>query len=69
MAYKARAPRLGTGAARKSDHVGTAIAPSNIIPQTSVQDIVSAVVAERYRLPAHLARLVCELAQIGGRFA
>lgn len=66
MAFKTRAPRLGTGAARKSDHVGAAIISSNTTSQASIQDIAAAVVAERYRLPPHLARLVCELAHIGG---
>lgn len=43
---------------------------SRIGRQFSVeQDIASAVIAERYRLTPCMARLICQLASIGGRLA
>jgi hypothetical protein len=36
-------------------------------PDDSGDDVAAAIVAERYRLSLPLARLVCHLAEIGGR--
>jgi hypothetical protein len=36
---------------------------------SDIQDVAAAIVARRYRLSPCLARIVCELAQIGGQAA
>lgn len=36
---------------------------------TSATEFAPLIIAERFRLPLHVARTVCELAAIGGRFA
>lgn len=69
MSINTKPPRLRTGAARKYDHVGTLIDPSNTTSPTSIQDIAAAIIAERFRLSPCLARVVIELASIGGRLS
>lgn len=39
------------------------------IPPVASNEIVARHLAAKHRLPLHIARLVCELAHIGGRLA
>jgi hypothetical protein len=36
---------------------------------SSATEIAASIIAARFRIPPYIARLVCELAQIGGRLA
>lgn len=62
-----RKPRL---AGRGSLVISKGVATGNYQkPPVDTTKIAAAIVAARYRLPLHMARLVCELASIGGRLA
>lgn len=66
MFIKAKPPALATRAALENRSASRLNYFHNSRTASDLQDVATAIVAERYRLPPYMARLVCHLANIGG---
>jgi hypothetical protein len=69
MMHEKRSPAALAGAHRAGDI--KALAGAFDEPEASLEPLAvqAAIIAERYRLSPCMARLICHLAQIGGRLA